>query len=660
MSSGSKEVVKVRSATVRFAGDSGDGMQLTGMRFTDTAALVGNDIATLPDFPAEIRAPAGTVAGVSGFQVNFSSDEVHTPGDAVDALFAMNPAALKANLTDVRPSGLVIANETEFTKVNLRKAGYPEGYNPLEDEQIQQKYKLLTVPLTRLTTEELAETGLGTKDAERCKNMFALGLVFYLYDRPLDDTIKFLDETFAKRKNMPEVAEANIKALKAGFNFGVTTEIFPVQYQVDKAAIEPGTYRRITGNEALAMGLVAASTKADKQLCYCTYPITPASDILHYLAGMRNYGVKTFQAEDEIAAVASAIGVSYAGQLGITGTSGPGLALKAEAIGLAVITELPLVVVNVQRGGPSTGLPTKTEQSDLLQAMFGRNGDSSVVVIAPNSPSDCFDAAIESVRVALELMCPVILLSDGYIANGAEPWRLPDPDAIPPIEVKHPDPIKDGSPFYPYQRDEKLSRPWAIPGIEGLQHRVGGLEKQHITGNVNYETGNHQLMTDLRRIKIERLAERIPPLEVNGEATGDVLVLGWGGTYGATLSAVNKLQAEGKSVSSAHLRYMNPMPANTGEVLRSFKKVLIPELNMGQLRMLIRSKFLVDARGLNKVQCQPFMVEEIEQAIRLMLDDQWGDREFLIPHNQGVRVEDQDLEPRMAEAKERIVPATAG
>ncbi len=647
MVSQKQEVVKVSSATIRFAGDSGDGMQLTGMQFTDTAAMFGNDIATLPDFPAEIRAPVGTVAGVSGFQVNFADTDIFTPGDAVDALIAMNPAAFKANIDDVKSGGVVIVNEDEFNKVNLRKAGYEADYNPIEDEKYDQRFKLFKVPITRMTKEELADGALSAKDVLRCKNMWALGLIYYLYDRSLDVTINYLNEYFGKKKKLPDVASANVQALKAGFNFGETAEIFPVQYQIDKASIEPGTYRRVTGNEALAMGLVAASQLSGKQLIYCSYPITPASDILHYLAGTRHFGVKTFQAEDEIAAMCAAIGVSYAGQLGVTGTSGPGLALKAEAIGLAVIQELPVVICSVQRGGPSTGLPTKTEQSDLLQAMYGRNGDCPVVVVAPRSPSDCFDIGREAVRIAFELMTPVMILSDGYIANGAEPWKLPAVDSLKKIEVEHP---TDPETFEPYDRDENLSRPWAAPGTPGLQHRVGGLEKQHITGNVCYVGENHQLMTDIRAGKIEKLAERIPELEVAGEASGDVLVLGWGGTYGAITTAVTRLQGEGKSVSCAHLRYLNPFPKNLGEVLKGYKHVLIPELNMGQLRQLVRAKYLVDARGLNKVQGQPFLIEEIEQAVNLMLEGDWGEAQYLEPHQSQVSVDGQSLEARLAGA----------
>ena len=632
------------SAVIRFAGDSGDGMQLAGTQFTDTSAVVGNDVATLPDYPAEIRAPAGTVAGVSGFQINFAAEDIHTPGDQVHVLIAMNPAAFKAHLSDVEPGGVVVVNESEFTKVNLRKAGYEDGYNPLDDEAINEKYQLFKVPITRLNQESLADHGMSAKDVGRCKNMWALGLIYWLYDRPLDTTIKYLDGYFGQKKNKPEVAQANVAALKAGYYFGETAELFPVRYNVSRAPIEPGKYRKIVGNEALAIGLVAASKLASKEMVYCSYPITPASTVLHALAGMRHYGVKTFQAEDEIAAVCAAIGVSFAGQIGVTGTSGPGLALKSEAIGLAVITELPLLIVNVQRGGPSTGLPTKTEQSDLLQAMYGRNGDCPCVVIAPQSPANCFDTAIEATRIALQHMVPVVILTDGYLANGSEPWLIPDAESLEPIEVSHPE--ANGEAFQPYERDEKLARPWAVPGTPGLEHRIGGLEKANITGNVSYDPENHQLMTEVRRQKVEKVAEVIPPIEPFGDRGGDLLVLGWGGTYGSIHTAVTEARAAGKSVSQVHLRHLHPMPRNLGDVLRRFKRVLIPELNTGQLRMLIRGKYLVDARGLNKIQGKPFLVDELEQAIDLMLQDGFGDREFLMPRDQAVRIEDQDYDFR--------------
>lgn len=623
-----KPVESVDSAVVFFAGDSGDGMQLVGTQFTDTSAIFGNDVATLPDYPAEIRAPAGTVPGVSGFQVNFANSDIHTPGDEVDALIAMNPAALKAHIDDVRPGGIVIVNEDEFTKINLRKANYKEDYNPLDDETIQQKFKLYKVPITRMNEDALAETGMGAKAIGRCKNFYALGLIFWLYDRPLDVTVGYLNDYFGKKKKLPEVAEANIKALKAGFYFGETAEIFPVRYEVARATITPGMYRKVTGNEAVAMGLITASQLAKKDLMYCTYPITPASDILHYLAPMRHFGVKTIQAEDEIAAVCAAIGSSFAGQMGVTGTSGPGLALKSEAIGLAVMTELPLIIVNVQRGGPSTGLPTKTEQSDLLQAMFGRNGDCPLVVVAPQSPADCFDMTIEACRIALKHMVPVIILSDGYIANGAEPWMVPHAGDYDEIKITH---AVEADGFEPYRRDENLVRPWAIPGTPGVEHRLGGLEKSDITGNVSYDPENHQKMTLLRKKKVEKIADVIPPLEPHGDASGDLLVLGWGGTYGSIYTAVSNMRQKGHKVSAAHLRYLNPMPRNLGDVLRNFKKILIPELNTGQLRLLIRGKFLVDARGFNKIQGKPFLVEELERAIETMLNGEWGDAEAINP-----------------------------
>ncbi len=631
----SKPSQALHSAVVRFAGDSGDGMQLAGTQFTDTTAILGNDIATLPDYPAEIRAPAGTVAGVSAYQINFADQEIYTAGDEVDALIAMNPAAFKAHIDDVRAGGIVVVNETNFDKLSLRKAGYAEGYTPLDDEKYTQRYRIYQVPISRLTEEALADTGLGAKDIGRCKNMYALGLAYWLFDRPLDTTVRYMEDYFGVKKKMPKVAEANVKALKAGYYFGETAEMFPARYQIAPASIAHGKYRKLAGNEALAIGLVAAAQLSGKELSYCSYPITPASDILHYLAGMRNYGVKTFQAEDEIAAVCAAIGVSFAGGMGVTGTSGPGLALKSEALNLAIITELPLIVVNVQRGGPSTGLPTKTEQSDLLQAMFGRNGDSPLVIIAPQSPADCFDTAIEATRIALQHMVPVIILSDGYVANGAEPWRIPSIDSLETIKVAH---ATDPDNFEVYGRDENFVRPWAIPGTKGLEHRIGGLEKAHLTGNVSYDPENHQLMTDLRRKKVEKIADFIPAIEPHGDRSGELLVLGWGGTQGSIVTAVNRARAKGQSVSAAHLRYLNPMPRNLGEVLKRFKKVLIPELNTGQLRLLIRGKFLVDARGLNKVQGKPFLVEEIEQAINLIVSNQWGDHEFLTPRNHAVRV----------------------
>ncbi|MEM1354743.1 MAG: 2-oxoacid:acceptor oxidoreductase subunit alpha [Planctomycetota bacterium] len=629
------------SAVVRFAGDSGDGMQLAGTQLTDTSAILGNDVATLPDYPAEIRAPAGTVAGVSGFQVNFASEQIFTPGDVVNALIAMNPAAFKAHYKDVEPGGIIVVNDNELSKTNLKKAGYEPGYNPIEDEVIEQQYKLYKVPITKLNQEALKDSGMSPKDVNRCKNMFALGVVYWLFDRSLDTTIRHLTQTFAVRKNRPEVAEANIKALKAGFFFCETAEIFPVRYTVAKATIPAGKYRKVTGNEALAMGLITAGKLSGKAPHYCTYPITPASDILHYLAPAKHFGVKTFQAEDEIAAICAAIGVSFAGQLGITGTSGPGLALKGEALGLAVMTELPVVVINVQRGGPSTGLPTKTEQSDLWQAMYGRNGDCPTVVLAPQSPADCFDAAIEACRIALTRMVPVVLLTDGYIANGSEPWRVPTESDFEPITVEHA--TKNGEEFHPYTRNQNLTRPWAIPGNPGTEHRIGGLEKQNGTGNVSYDPTNHQQMTRIRAEKVARVANMVPNIQVEGDEDADLLVLGWGGPYGSILTAVNNIREKGHKVATTHLRYLNPMPKNLGDVLKNYKQLLIPEINNGQLRLILRGKYLCDARGLNKIQGKPFLVEEIEQAIELMLSGEWGDAEALYPANGQVDVSAQAL-----------------
>ncbi|NJL31431.1 MAG: 2-oxoacid:acceptor oxidoreductase subunit alpha [Phycisphaerales bacterium] len=637
---GRGKVTEVHAAVIRFAGDSGDGMQLAGTQFTDTSAIYGNDVATLPDYPAEIRAPAGTVAGVSAFQINFADNEVFTPGDKVHALIAMNPAAFKAHIEDVDVGGIVVVNESEFNKVNLRKAGYPDGYHPLDDEKFTQRFRIYRVPITEQNETALASSGLSAKEVDRCKNMYALGLIYWLYDRSLDVTIGYLEDYFGKKKKMPEVAAANVNALKSGYHFGETAEIFSGKYHVAKATVAPGKYRKVTGNEAVAMALVVASKLANKQLVYCTYPITPASDILHSLSTMRNFGVKTFQAEDEIAAMCSAIGASFAGQLGVTGTSGPGVCLKSEAMNLAIITELPVVIVDVQRGGPSTGLPTKTEQSDLLQAMYGRNGDSPLVLVAPQSPADCFDITIEAVRIALKYMLPVMVLSDGYLANGAEPWRVPSADSFEKISIKH---ATDPATFKPFARDENLARPWAIPGTPGCEHRIGGLEKAHITGNVSYDPANHQIMTDLRRMKVEKVADSIPALEPLGDPSGDLLVLGWGGTYGSIVTAVVRARQQGKSVSAAHLRYLNPFPKNLGDLLKRYKKVLIPELNTGQLRTLIRAKYLIDARGLNKVYGKPFLVEEIEQAIDVMLSGQWGDSLSLTPHHGTVKPEHTSL-----------------
>jgi len=611
----------LESVAIRFVGDSGDGMQLTGGQFTNTSALFGNDIATFPDFPAEIRAPRGTTYGVSGFQVQFASTDIYTPGDVVNAMVAMNPAAFKTNIADVEPGGIVIVNEDEFNKANFKKCDYPEGYNPIEDDKLRSTYKIIPVPMSRLTRESLADSGMGAKDVDRCRNMFALGIVYWLYDRPVGPTVKFLEQTFTEHKKQPKLAEINIKALKAGYYFGETAELFPVRYHVPPAKLRKGKYRKISGNEATALGFVAAAAKANKRLLYAGYPITPASELIHHLSRLKNYGVRTFQAEDEIAAVCAAIGAAFAGDFAITGTSGPGIALKSEAIGLAVMYELPIVVIDVQRAGPATGMPTKTEQADLLQCMFGRPSESPAIIVAPQSPADCFDMAIEAFRLAVRAMCPVIFLSDGYIANGAEPWLLPDVNAIEPITVVHPRETNNpGGPFLPYKRDPStLARPWAIPGTPGLEHRVGGLEKQDITGNVSYDPENHDHMVKLRARKIQMLADVIPPLSVSGPATGEVLLLGWGGTYGAITTAGNRLRKLGHSVATAHLRHLNPFPRNLGEVLSNYRTVIVPEINMGQLRMLIRDRYLVDAIGINHVRGKGYLVEDlVKETLAIM------------------------------------------
>jgi len=603
-----KQLEQLDTVTIRFAGDSGDGMQLTGTQFTNTSAIMGNDISTLPDFPAEIRAPAGSLPGVSGFQLNFSSHDIRTPGDQPNVLVAMNPAALKVNLPDLEEGGTLIVNTDEFTKDNLERAAYRA--NPIEDGSLA-GYRVHQLPISTLNRNALkGVVELSRKEMDRCKNFFALGVLYWLYDRPLDPTLNWINAKF--RKN-PELAKANETALKVGYNFAETTEVFTTHYTVKKAVIAPGTYRKITGNEATAIGFVTAAELAGRPLFYGSYPITPASDILHELARHKNFGVKTFQAEDEIAAVCAAIGASFTGHVGLTGTSGPGVALKQEAIGLAVMTELPLVIVNVQRGGPSTGLPTKTEQADLFQAVWGRNGECPAIVIAPATPSDCFNMAIESVRLAFKYMVPVFYLSDGYLANGAEPWELPKLDKLPKIEVKF---ATDPANFMPYARDEKtLARPWALPGTPGLEHRIGGIEKQNITGNVNYDPENHHLMVMLRQEKVDRAAADIPPLEVFGGPSGKVLVLGWGSTYGSITSAVERMQNDGKSVSSAHLRYLNPFPANLGEVLSNFETVLIPEMNLGQLCTMIRARYLINAVPFSKVKGRPFQIREIVSKV---------------------------------------------
>src|SRR5215203_1327376 len=576
---------RIDEVVIRFAGDSGDGMQLTGTQFTNTSAMLGNDLSTLPDFPAEIRAPAGTLPGVSAFQVRIADYDIHTPGDAPDVLVAMNPAALKKELKDLKPNGIIIVNTDEFTPRNFAKAAIT--VNPLEDGSLE-SYRVFQAALTTMTRRTLEGTGLDNKSMDRCKNMFALGMCYWLFSRPLDNTIDWLKKQFAKK---PNIAEANIAVLKAGWNFCDITELFHHRYEVPAAAMEPGLYRNIMGNSSLAMGLIAASRRSGLPLFLGAYPITPASDVLHDLSRYKNFGVTTFQAEDEIAAVCAAIGASFGGALGVTASSGPGIALKSEAMNLAVMTELPLIVCNIQRGGPSTGLPTKTEQSDLLQVMFGRNGESPLPVIAASSPKDCFDVALEAVRIATRYMVPVVLLSDGYIANGSEPWKLPRVEDLPDLRTEF---RTDPQNFHPYERDpETLGRPWAIPGTPGLEHRIGGLEKADGLGNVSYDPDNHHRMSLLRAAKVAGIARDIPPLDVYGPETGDLLILGWGSTYGVLRSAVERMRAEGRSVAHAHLRYLNPFPANTGEVLRRYRTVLLPELNLGQLAFILRGTYLV-------------------------------------------------------------------
>jgi 2-oxoglutarate ferredoxin oxidoreductase subunit alpha len=621
------QFVDVDRVTIRFAGDSGDGMQLTGTQFTHTAAIIGNDLSTFPDFPAEIRAPAGSLPGVSGFQVSFSSNEIYTPGDAPDVFVAMNPAALKTNLSDLMPGGLLLVNTDEFTPANLHKAAYKS--NPLEDGSLR-GYQVIEVALTSQNEKALEGTELTTVQRERCKNMYALGIMYWLYDRPLEPTLKWLEDKFGKN---PRIAEANQLALKAGYNYAETVELSSVRYHVRKAHYAPGQYRAITGNEATAMGFLAASLLAKRPLFYASYPITPASDVLHELARYKNFGVKTFQAEDEIAAIGAAIGASFGGALALTGTSGPGVALKSEAINLAVMTELPVVIANIQRAGPSTGMPTKAEQSDLLQAMFGRNGDSSVAIVAPATPDECFRLAIEAFRIATRYMVPTFYLSDAYLANGAEPWRIPSLDDFEPIEITF---RTDPEGFGPYDRDPRtLARPWAVPGTPGLEHRIGGLEKADFTGNVNYTDENHQLMTQYRWDKVQRIQQDIPPLEIEGPQSGRLLVLGWGSTYGSIRSAVEIMQARGLSVGHAHLRYLNPLPSNVRDVLASFDQVLIPEMNMGQLSMLIRARFLVDAVSLGKVAGKPFKISEVLEAMEQVLDGRVPDDRRLFPSMSG-------------------------
>lgn len=604
------------SVIVRFAGDSGDGMQLVGGQFTNSSAVFGNDVSTFPDFPAEIRAPAGTLAGVSGFQIHFSSHDIKTPGDMLDALVVMNPAALKVNIKDLKKGGILIVNTDSFAATDLKKAGYAQS--PLDDGSLHD-YQVVRVPMTKLNREAVGETSLSTRQIDRSKNLFALGLLYWIYDRPLETTTNWIQEKFAK---VQDVMEANLRSLKSGYYFGDTLEILNHRYRISPAKdIPPGKYRQIMGNQALAFGLVTAAKLAGKELFYASYPITPASDILHELSKLKQYHVRTFQAEDEIAAMGAAIGAAYGGAFSVTGTSGPGLALKAEAVGLAVMTELPVVIINVQRGGPSTGLPTKTEQADLFQAIYGRNGESPVAVIAAATPADCFDVAREAFRIAVQYMTPVILLSDGFIANGAEPWRVPRFEDLPPITVHHPsrDNGNGHERFLPYTRDERLSRPWAIPGSAGFEHRIGGLEKEHLTGNVSYDSENHQRMVKLRQAKIDGIAQSIPDQTVSGPESGDLLVLSWGGTFGAVSTACAEARGKGQRVAHAHLRYLNPFPKNLGALLGRYRKVLVPELNLGQLLLLVRGKFLVDAKGYNKVKGLPFQVAELTHAIDEML-----------------------------------------
>lgn len=612
-----KEVV-LQDVVIKFAGDSGDGMQLTGQQFTNNTALLGIDLATFPDFPAEIRAPIGTLPGVSGFQIHFSSNPVYTPGDTCDVLVAMNAAALKVNLKSLKKGGKIIANIEGFDAKNLRLAAYPEGINPLEDGSLD-GYELTKVDITKLTREALkSNTELGTKERDRAKNMFVLGLIYWLYNRNLDNTIDFLEEKFGKKEN---ILKSNIDVLKAGYYYGETAELFNARYKVEKSKMEPGTYRSIMGNQALSMGLIAATQKSGLPLFLGSYPITPASDILHELSKYKNFGIKTFQAEDEIAGIAAAIGASYGGSIGLTTTSGPGMALKTEAIGLATMLEIPLVIVNIQRGGPSTGLPTKTEQSDLLQAYYGRNGEAPIPVLAASTPSDCFFMAFEAVKIALQHMTPVILLSDGYIANGAEPWKFPSAADLPTIEVKFKTSLAEGEDkFLPYKRDEKLARPWAVPGTAGLEHRIGGIEKQHETGNVSYDPENHEFMVKMRQAKVDKIADFIPLQTIDsGGSTGKVLVLGWGSTYGTIKSAALQLQSQGKSVSHAHIKYMRPFPKNLGDILAGFETILIPEINNGQLIKIIRDQYFVDAKSYNKIMGIPITKQELITAIESYL-----------------------------------------
>jgi len=607
-----KAVEERDEVVIRFAGDSGDGMQLAGMHFTNETALAGNDLSTLPDFPAEIRAPAGTLAGVSGFQLHFSSRDVFTPGDAPDVLVAMNPAALKVNIGDLEPNGILILDKEQFNEQNLKKAEYTS--NPLTDGSLA-RFQVFPVDITKLTINALNDMGLPTRTMMRSRNFLALGLTSWLFQRPIEPTIRWVEQRFRKT---PAVGEANVRVLKAGWNFGETAEIFRTSYRVRPATIAPGRYRNITGNTATALGFVAAARQARRPLFLGSYPITPASDILHELSTFKNFDVYTFQAEDEIAGIGSALGAAFGGAIALTSTSGPGVCLKAEAINLAISVELPVIIADIQRGGPSTGLPTKTEQADLLMAMFGRNSDSPIPIVAPATPADCFRLAFEAVRIAVTYMTPVFFLSDGYLANGAEPWSIPRAADLPPIRVEF---RTDPKGYFPYLRDpETLSRPWAIPGTPGLEHRIGGLEKEYLTGNVSYAPANHEQMVRVRARKIAGIVREIPPIEVNGPPEGDLLVIGWGSTYGSIQAATRTLREQGHSASHVHLRYLNPLPGDLGAVLGRFKRVLVPELNMGQLVRLLRADYLVDAVGLNKIQGQPFKVSEIVTKATRMLE----------------------------------------
>jgi 2-oxoglutarate/2-oxoacid ferredoxin oxidoreductase subunit alpha len=604
-----KEVIE--QAVIRFAGDSGDGMQITGNQFTNTAALYGNDIATFPDYPAEIRAPAGTIPGVSGFQLHFSSNEVYTPGDAIDVLIAMNPAALKVNIADLKANGILIVNSDSFKEGDLRKAQMT--VNPLEDHSLD-KFRLFSVELERLTRRSLEHLGLDAKSMDRCKNFFALGMCYWLYNRSMDPTVRWIEEKF---KNKPLLVEANKLALKGGYSYCEATEAFQVSYEIPPAQLTPGLYRSMSGNQALALGFVTAAQKCGLTLFLGSYPITPASDILHELSQYKDFGVMTFQAEDEIAAVTSAIGAAYAGALAITTTSGPGMALKTEAMGLAVAVEIPLVVCDIQRGGPSTGLPTKTEQADLLQALFGRNSEAPIPVLAASTPADCFWVAIEACRIATKYMVPVIILSDGYLANGAEPWRIPELSDIPAFPVTF---ASDPTTFLPYKRNpQTLARPWAVPGTPGLEHRVGGLEKQDPTGNINYEPLNHENMVRIRAAKVAGIVQDIPNVLPAGDPEGDLLIIAWGSTCGSITAALKAQRSKGRKIGHLHLRHLNPLPSNLGDVIKRYKRVLVPELNMGQLLWVLRAKYLVDAVGLNKIQGRPFKQAELEQKIEEML-----------------------------------------